>query len=680
MANHLANETSPYLLQHVDNPVDWYPWGEEALRLAREQDKPILLSIGYAACHWCHVMAHESFEDEETAAQMNQYFVNIKVDREERPDLDSIYMDAVVSLTGHGGWPMTVALTPDGEPFYGGTYYPREPRHGLPGFRQVLLALADAWQNRRAEVEKGALQVAGHINRKYQLDGDGQVLGVELLDRAVRTISRRFDPTEGGFGGAPKFPQPMTIEFLLQENLHKKDKFALHMAEHTLRKMAYGGMYDQLGGGFARYATDERWLVPHFEKMLYDNAQLARVYLHAWQVTGEPLYRRIVEETLDYVLREMQHEDGGFYSSQDADSEGVEGKFYVWTPAEIREALGDDAELFMRYYDVSEGGNWEGVSILNMKHEPPEVAEMLQLDADDMSERIRAAKKVLYEVRARRVWPGLDDKVLTSWNGLMLAAFAEAGRALGRADYTAAATRNAEFLHHTMRLAAAGRLLRTWKAGSEAKYNAFLEDHANLAEGLLALYQNTFELRWFSWAVELAELMLAHFYDEEDGGFFDTSDDHERLIHRPKDVQDNALPSGNAMAATVLLKLSLYTGDTRYWRVAETAVASMGAAILQAPTGFAQWLIAATFILSEPQELAIVGEPGQDDTAAMLDAVRQAYRPNLVIAAGPESAGETIPLMAQRPMIGDRATAYLCRRFMCKAPATEPEQLLAQLE
>jgi uncharacterized protein YyaL (SSP411 family) len=509
MPNHLANETSPYLLQHVDNPVDWYPWGEEALLLAKEQDKPLLLSIGYAACHWCHVMAHESFEDEETAALMNQYFVNIKVDREERPDLDSIYMDAVVSLTGHGGWPMTVALTPDGEPFYGGTYFPREPRHGLPGFKQVLLALADAWQNRRAEVEKGALQITEHISRKYQLDGDGRTLGADLLEGAVRTISKRFDPGEGGFGSAPKFPQPMTIEFLLQEDLRKGDKFALHMAEHTLRKMAYGGMYDQLGGGFARYATDERWLVPHFEKMLYDNAQLARVYLHAWQVTGEELYKRIVEETLDYVLLEMQHQDGGFYSSQDADSEGVEGKFYVWTPGEIRDALGDDAELFMRYYDVSEGGNWEGVNILNMKHEPIQVAESFQMDEDELSQRIAAARKTLYAVRARRVWPGLDDKVLTSWNGLMLAAFAEAGRALGRADYTAAATRNAEFLYRTMRTGD-GRLLRTWKAG-EAKYNAFLEDHANLAEGLLALYQNTFDLRWFRWAVEVAEIILAHF-------------------------------------------------------------------------------------------------------------------------------------------------------------------------
>jgi uncharacterized protein YyaL (SSP411 family) len=684
MPNHLANETSPYLLQHVDNPVDWYPWGEEALLLAKEQDKPLLLSIGYAACHWCHVMAHESFEDEETAALMNQYFVNIKVDREERPDLDSIYMDAVVSLTGHGGWPMTVALTPDGEPFYGGTYFPREPRHGLPGFKQVLLALADAWQNRRAEVEKGALQITEHISRKYQLDGDGRTLGADLLEGAVRTISKRFDPGEGGFGSAPKFPQPMTIEFLLQEDLRKGDKFALHMAEHTLRKMAYGGMYDQLGGGFARYATDERWLVPHFEKMLYDNAQLARVYLHAWQVTGERLYKRIVEETLDYVLLEMQHQDGGFYSSQDADSEGVEGKFYVWTPGEIRDALGDDAELFMRYYDVSEGGNWEGVNILNMKHEPIQVAESFQMDEDELSQRIAAARKTLYAVRARRVWPGLDDKVLTSWNGLMLAAFAEAGRALGRADYTAAATRNAEFLYRTMRTGD-GRLLRTWKAGAarwragEAKYNAFLEDHANLAEGLLALYQNTFDLRWFRWAVEVAEIILAHFYDEADGGFFDTSDDHEQLIHRPKDVQDNALPSGNAMAATILLKLSLYTGNQRYWNVAETAVASMGNAIAQAPTGFGQWLIAASFILSEPQELAIVGEPEGAGTAAMLDALRGAYRPNLVVAAGREPDGETIALLAQRPMIEEKATAYLCRRFMCKAPVTAPEQLLAQL-
>ena len=412
--------------------------------------------------------------------------------------------------------------------------------------------------------------------------------------------------------------------------------------------------------------------------MLYDNAQLARVYLHAWQITADPLYKRIAEETLDYVLREMQHEDGGFYSSQDADSEGVEGKFYIWSAAEIRDLLQEDADLFMAYYDVSERGNWEGANILNMKRDPASVAESFDLSEEELNDRLSAARQTLYDVRAQRVWPGLDDKVLTAWNGLMLAAFAEAGAILQRPDYTEAATRNAEFLYNTMRTGG-GRLLRTWKAGSEAKYNAFLEDYAYLVEGLLALYQNTFELRWFRWAVELAELLLSHFYDESDGGFFDTSDDHEQLIHRPKDIQDNALPSGNAMAATVLLKLALYTGYQRYWTIAETAVASLANPISEAPTGFGQWLTAASFILGEPQELAIVGALDGPDTAALLQVSRAAYRPSLIVALGHENDGDDMALLAQRPMIDDQATAYLCRRFVCQAPVTDPKTLAVQL-
>ncbi len=679
MPNHLANETSPYLLQHADNPVDWYPWGQEALQLAQEQEKPILLSIGYAACHWCHVMAHESFENQATADLMNKHFVNIKVDREERPDLDSIYMDAVVSMTGQGGWPMTVVLTPEGNPFFGGTYYPPEPRHGLPSFTQVLMAIADAWQNRQVEIQESAQGLTEQISQKYRLQGVSRALNIDLLPLATRTISSRFDSLEGGFGSAPKFPQPMTIEFLLQEYLRTGDEHALHMAEHTLKKMAYGGMYDQIGGGFARYATDDKWLVPHFEKMLYDNAQLARVYLHAWQITGDALYKRIVEEILDYVLQEMLEESGGFYSSQDADSEGVEGKFYVWQAEEIRNLLGEDAALFMDYYDVSEGGNWEGNNILNVKQNPDRVAAAHNLDLDEMNRRLVVSREILYQVRAQRIWPGLDDKILTAWNGLMLTAFAEAGSILGRMDYTEAATRNAAFLFSTMRTED-GRLLRTWKTGSEAKYNAFLEDYAYLTEGLLALYQNTFELRWFTWAHELSEQMLAHFIDEQDGGFFDTSDDHEQLIHRPKDVQDNALPSGNAMAATALLKLSLYTGEQRYWTIAETAVASMQQMLNQAPTGFGQWLVAASFILGEPQELAIVGEPAKEDTASLLQVLRAAYRPNIVVASGRDQEGESIALLAQRPMLEDRATAYLCRRFVCQVPVTNPDVLATQLQ
>jgi uncharacterized protein YyaL (SSP411 family) len=531
MANHLQNETSPYLLQHVDNPVDWYPWGREAMRLAKEQDKPILLSIGYAACHWCHVMAHESFEDEATAAQMNADFINVKVDREERPDIDSIYMQAVNAMVGRGGWPMTVFLTPDGKPFYAGTYFPNEPRHGMPSFQQILTGVTKAWRNDRENVVGSAGEVAEQLQALSGVGFEKQPLDTEILRSALRGLGQRFDATWGGFGDAPKFPQPMTIELLLRESLRGENSNALEMAEVTLRKMAQGGMYDQLGGGFARYSVDHRWLVPHFEKMLYDNAQLARVYLHAWQVTGNDFYRRVTEETLDYVLLEMRHEEGGFYSSQDADSEGVEGKFYVWSADEIREALGQDADMFMRIYGVSDEGNWEGHNILNLHLDAKGLAAQLDIDPGALAARMAGARVKLYELRSGRVWPGLDDKILTSWNGLMLAAFAEAGRALDRPDYIEAAEANADFLHRTMRRDS-GRLFRTWKAGSEAKYNAYLEDYAYLADGLLALYQATFETRWIDWARELAELMLTHFRDLDKGAFFDTSDDHEKLIHR----------------------------------------------------------------------------------------------------------------------------------------------------
>ena len=683
MSNRLANETSPYLRQHAENPVEWYPWGEEALQLAQAEDKPILLSIGYAACHWCHVMAHESFEDEATAEIMNRHFINIKVDREERPDLDAIYMNAVVLLNnGQGGWPMTVFLTPDGKPFYGGTYFPPTPRYGMPSFPQLLEGIANFWHNRRDEVEKSVAEIHQHLqqNALVQNLGQGQ-LEDSIFERALSVLLRRFDHDKGGFGQAPKFPPSMTIEFLLRMRLQKNDgmagdSLALHMAEHTLKMMAYGGMYDQLGGGFARYSTDNDWLVPHFEKMLYDNALLARVYLHAWQVTGNTLYKRVTEETLDFVARELRHESGGFYSSYDADSEGEEGKFYVWPAQEIRQILGDEAELFMRYYDVSVKGNWEGHNILNMKSEPEEVAQSLGLDMAQMERRLAAAKTKLYDVRAQRVWPGLDDKVLTAWNGLMLAAFAEAGRVLKRADYTAVAQQNAQFLHETMRREN-GRLLRTWKAGSQAKYNGYLEDYAYLADGLLALYQSSFEEKWFVWARELAEMMLAHFRDEENGGFYDTSDDHEALIQRPKDVQDNATPSANAMAAQVLLKLSLYTGEGRYWDITERMVTAMSEWMVRAPSGFAHWLSAAAFILGEPQEVAIAGEPGAADTEALLGVVYGVYRPNVVVAVGMD--GEKVELLRERPLRDNKATAYVCRRFVCQQPVTRPEVLLLQL-
>lgn len=676
MPNQLIYETSPYLRQHADNPVDWYPWGEEALQKAQAEDKPILLSIGYAACHWCHVMAHESFEDPATAVYMNEHFISIKVDREERPDLDQIYMQAVVAMTGQGGWPMTVFLTPDGRPFYGGTYYPPVPRHGMPSFMQVMEAVWDAWQNRRESLDEQAGKLSNHLQRTMPLGQVGGVLEKEILGQATAVLFNNFDQAAGGFGGAPKFPPSMTLEFLLRHYLQSGEAMALYMAEHTLEKMADGGMYDQIGGGFARYATDTHWLVPHFEKMLYDNALLARVYLHAFQITGKPFYRRIVEETLDFVARELRHPAGGFYSSYDADSEGVEGKFYVWSAAEIQEILGEDAPVLMAYYGVTEQGNWEGHNILYLPRSPQKTAVSLNIPLAELEAKMSGLRLKLYDVRAQRVWPGLDDKVLTSWNGLMLAAFAEAGRALNRPDYTEIARQNAAFLQETMGWGD-GRLYHTWKDGAAARHNGYLEDYAYLADGLLALYQTTFEPRWFIWARQLADTMLAHFHDEADGGFFDTADDHESLLYRPKELQDNATPSGNSMAAGVLLRLSLYTGEMTYWDVAETAVAALKEPMLQHPSAFAQWLGDAAFILGEPQEVAIVGEPKAADTAVLLDTVFARYRPSLVVAAGLD--GESVPLLDGRTQLNSQATAYVCRHFICHQPVTQPQELTAQL-
>ncbi len=678
MPNRLADETSPYLLQHAENPVEWYPWGEEALERARAEEKPILLSIGYAACHWCHVMAHESFEDDETAAIMNRHFVNIKVDREERPDLDGIYMQAVVAMTRSGGWPMTVFLTPAGEPFFGGTYFPPTPRFGMPAFRQVLESVADAWRHRRAEIESSAQDLAGHLQRQLSLDGPPDALRAELLDQAVRQLEEAHDAQWGGFGGAPKFPQPMTLEFLLRASLRSDAGTALAMAERTLERMAWGGIYDQIGGGFARYSTDERWLVPHFEKMLYDNALLARVYLHAYQVTGRPLYRRVVVETLDFVTRELRHDEGGFFSSLDADSEGEEGRFYVWRPAEIREALGADATLFMRYYGVSERGNWEGKNILHVPRTLEEAAGGLGLSLAEAEARLGEARRRLYTLRAGRVWPGLDDKVLTAWNGLMLAAYAEAGAVLDRPDYLQVAEGNARFLRQRLR-DRDGRLWRTWRDGGTARYRAYLEDYAFLADGLLALYQATFDEQWFSWAHELIDLVLTHFRDPEEGGFYDTADDHETLIQRPKEVQDNALPSGNAMAVNVLQRLALYTGEGRFGDVALPALAAMVPAMARYPTGFAHWLCAAAFALAAPPEVAIAGAPDDPGTRALLDAVRQPFRPHLVLGLRPPGAETDIPLLAERRPVDGRPAAYVCRRFVCQLPVTEPDALVQQL-
>ena len=677
MSNRLAGETSPYLLQHAENPVDWYPWGQEALSLAKEQNKPILLSVGYAACHWCHVMAHESFEDPDTAEIMNQHFINIKVDREERPDIDSIYMNAVVAMTGQGGWPMTVVMTPTGKPFFGGTYFPPVARHGLPSFTQVLVSLAQAWQERRKDVDDSAANVIQHIGQGLSMGDSSMLLSEAVLDRATSSIAGRYDGRKGGFGQAPKFPQSMTIEFLLRRYVGRDDSHALAMAEHTLEMMVRGGMYDQIGGGFARYSTDNDWLVPHFEKMLYDNALLSRAYLHAWRITGKPLYKRIVEETLDWVLTEMRHEEGGFYSSLDADSEGVEGKFYVWEADEINKVLGEDAEILKDYYGVTDSGNWEDANVLHVPGTIESVANAHQISPKAARERIDLARQSLYMVRSKRPWPGLDDKIITSWNGMMMAAFAEAGRDLSQPRFTEAARLNAEFLFRTLRLPD-GRLYRTWKSDSEAKNNGYLEDYSFLADGLLALYQSTFESRWFFWAAELAEMMATFFQDESEGGFFDTSSDHESLLYRPKDLQDNAIPSGNSIAAMVLLSLSLYTGRSRYWEIAEAAVSSLTEAMVNYPTGFGQWLSAADLILSNPVEIAIIGDYESESTQALVDAAYSKYRPHQIVAVG--DGNEGIPLLDGRTTVDGRAAAYVCRNFTCDMPVIEASRLENKLQ
>jgi uncharacterized protein YyaL (SSP411 family) len=674
--NRLAGETSPYLLQHAHNPVDWYPWGPEALARARELDRPIFLSIGYAACHWCHVMERESFEDEATAAQLDADFVAIKVDREERPDLDAIYMDAVQALTGSGGWPMSVFLTPDGRPFYGGTYFPDAPRHGMPSFRQVLASIAGVWRDDRARAEAVADRLTGALRTRadhvHEVGEGAQTpapsIAPGLLDAATAALAEGFDPVQGGFGGAPKFPAPMTIEHLLRRFVRVGDARALAMAQRTLDAMAAGGIYDHLGGGFARYATDVEWLVPHFEKMLYDNAQLARAYLHAWQVTGERRYREVVEETLDYLLRELVTPEGGFAASQDADTKGEEGATYVWTAAEVAEVLGADAPLFAEVYDVTERGNWEGRTILR------------RVGSDDAGPepRLREARRRLLARRRERPQPARDGKVIAAWNGLTLAALAEAASAFGRNDYRTAAERAAGFLLDALR-GPDGRLRRSWKDGRAAAA-AVLEDHADLAEGLLVLYGATFDERWFVAARELGETILAHFTDPA-GGWYDTADDHEALIARPKGLQDNALPSGGAMAATVLVRLAALTGEGRYRAAAEVALAAVAPLAGRHPSGFAQWLVAHDLAAYPIDEVAIVGDPADPTTAALLTVVRGRFRPGVVVAlaSAAASGSSAVPLLHDRPQLDGRATAYVCRGFACQKPTTSPEELGNQL-
>ena len=682
MPNRLAEETSPYLLQHKDNPVDWYPWGDEALDRAKKEDRPILLSVGYSACHWCHVMERESFEDAQTARMMNERFVNIKVDREERPDIDSIYMSAVQALTKHGGWPMTVFMTPDGAPFYGGTYFPPVPSRGLPSFRQLLTTLADAYENRREEVLQSADQVRDYLQASTGAAmPKAETAGTALLDGAAATLLAEHDDRLGGFGGAPKFPQPMNLEVLLRHHRRTGDRGALAAVETTLRRMADGGIYDHLGGGFARYSVDAYWLVPHFEKMLYDNALLSHLYLEAHQATGDPFYRRVAEETLDYVLRDMTSPEGGFYSAEDADSEGVEGKFYVWTPREIEEALDpEDARLALRYWDVTQRGNFEGKNILNVPRPHEAVADEFGLALGELWGRIAGIRDELYAVREGRVRPGRDEKVLAAWNGLMLRSFALAARVTGRDDYREAARRNAAFVLGKMKTD--GRLHRSHKDG-RARFNGYLEDYAMVADGLVALYEATFETRWLAEADVLCDALGELFWDEERRAFYDTPADHERLVTRPRDVYDNATPSGNSVAVEVLLKLALLLDREDYRARAEEVLEEMGGGMEKIPGAFGRLLSALDFHLSRAKEVALVGDPASPDTVALVDAVFSRYLPNKVVAGrGPEDeeAAGLVPLLAERPTRDGRATAYVCEGYACQSPTTDPEELARQLE
>ena len=681
MSNRLANETSPYLLQHAENPVDWYPWGEEALNRARNEDIPILLSIGYSACHWCHVMERESFENDEIAAVMNEHFVNIKVDREERPDLDAVYMEAIQMLTGSGGWPMTVFLTPEGRPFYGGTYFPPDDRQGMPGFPRLLAAASQAYQTNKSEIDRVTRQLAEQMGRSGQMPRGFTPLTTEVMHNAYSQLATQFDHLNGGFGNAPKFPQPMTPEFLLRYYRHGFNVRALEMVEHTLQKMAYGGIYDQVGGGFHRYSTDAYWLVPHFEKMLYDNALLARLYLHAWQITGNPLYRRITEETLDYVLREMTDPAGGFYSAQDADSEGVEGKFFVWTPDELRPLLGDDADLIMGYYGVTDRGNFEGSNILNIPRPPDEFADQQGISEDSLFDAIARARSTLLEVRERRIHPLLDDKVLTAWNGLMLRAFAEAGAALDRSDYLDAARHNAAFLLDTMR-DSNGRILRTWRGG-QAKLLGYLEDYACLADGLVSLHEATLEPRWIQEAVTVADGMVSLFWDDPVGGFYDTGSDHEQLVIRPRDVFDNAQPCGGSVAADVLLRLGVITGNDDYSSRGATPLRSMQQLFGRAPSATGHWLGALDFYVSLPREIVIVGPVDSDATQSMLREVNSRFMPNKVAVGMNDPANPPLkdsPLLEQRTMQDGQPTAYVCENYACQLPVTDATALAAQLD
>ncbi len=651
MPNRLADETSPYLLQHRDNPVDWNPWDERALARAKAEDRPLLVSIGYSACHWCHVMERESFEDPEIARLMNDHFVCIKVDREERPDIDALCMEACQAMTGHGGWPLNAFLTPEQAPFYAGTYFPPEQRQGMPSWRMVLLAVADAWEKRRDEIRAQGTEIVQSLGATARIQPSPEPIREELLTDATSGLSQTYDRVNGGWGGPPKFPQSSTIELLMARGEPE-------LALDALRAMARGGIYDQVGGGFSRYAVDATWTVPHFEKMLYDNALLARAYLHGWQVSGEERLREVCCETLDWALREMRGPEGGFCSALDADSEGIEGKFYVWSLRELREALG--AELSAQavsYFGATERGNFEhGLNVLEGRGQRPA--------------RLEEIRATLLAARSRRVRPGLDDKRLTSWNALMISALAQAGAVLERQDYVQAAVDCAEFVLSELR-DGQGRLLRTWKDG-RGRLAAYLEDHAFLLEALITLYESTFDARWYHEAVALADTMIARFTDQEHGGFFTTADEHEELAARRKDLEDSPIPSGNSAAAFGLLRLALISGEGKYERYGLSVLRLLFSLAARHPQAFGHLLQAADFYLAPVREVAVVGP----DLQPMLRVIRGQFRPHIVLAGG-EPDG--VPLLEGRTPIDGETAAYVCEHFVCQAPVSTPQELAALL-
>jgi hypothetical protein len=677
VANHLATETSPYLLQHAHNPVNWYPWGDEALARARAERRPILLSIGYAACHWCHVMERESFEDATTAALMNEHFVCIKVDREERPDLDAIYMQATQAMTGHGGWPMTVFLTPEGAPFYAGTYFPPEDRHGMPSFQRVLLGVADAWANRQDSVTKTTASMRDLYAASTERTRTTGTLDEALLSRAMSSLVQRYEPRFGGFDGAPKFPPTMALDFLLRQWARTGEAQALEMATHTFRRMARGGIYDQVGGGFARYSVDAYWLVPHFEKMLYDNALLVRLGANLWQATRDDEARRVTEETIGWVAREMTSPEGGFYSSLDADSEGHEGRYYVWDSDELDTLLGEDAALVKAYWGVTAEGNFEGRNILFVPREPREVADEQGVTEPELRTALERAKRILYDARERRVRPARDEKILAGWNGLMLRGMAEAARAFDDEALRRLALRNGEFLFRALVRDADSRVLRSYKDGI-AKIPGFLEDYASVALGAVALYQLTFDRVWLERARRLADAIMARFWDDEAQAFFDTADDGEALVTRPRDVTDNAIPSGSSLAVELLLVLGDLFAEGEYTRRATYVLETIAEPMARYPTAFGHALGAADLAIRGAIEVAIAGDPGDGAFASLAREVANRYVPSLVLAGGEGTPAKGITLLEGRG--GVEPVAYVCRSYACDAPTDDPVVLAEQLD